>query len=78
MLREKNDDVYRRNMLDVEGTEQGNNKRYKKQKYKIKKRHGGAYGTLAEKLDKKNKTRRRENDEAANKLMMLNNEMIFL
>jgi len=59
MLREQFDDRFRRNQVEMDAPREGEKKRQRKQKYKFKARHGGVWGTVAEKIGKKNKKLRR-------------------
>jgi len=55
MLREKQDDAFRRNLIEMDAPTEGEKKRQRKAKYKIKARATGqAYKTLSQKLTKKN------------------------
>jgi hypothetical protein len=55
MLREKQDDAFRRNLIEMDAPTAGEKKRQDKAKYKIKARATGqAYKTLSQKLTKKN------------------------
>ena len=77
-MRERFDSVFRRNLLDlVDEEHEQRKKRDKKQRFKIKKRMGGVYGTLAQKMDKKNKKKQAE-IEAQSKKGFLHEDMILL
>ena len=77
-FRERFDSVYRRNLLDVVDTVHEQEKKRKiKAAYKFKQRQGAAYGTLAEKLDKKNKKKAAEID-ARSKRGFLQDDLILL
>ena len=47
-------------------------------KYKFKDRHGGTYGSLTAKLDKKNKKMKASLEEREGKLGVLNNDLILI
>ena len=78
MIREKFDDFFRRNLVEMDAPTEGEKKRQRKQRYKLKARRGGIYATEAQKLNKKNLKLKQANDEAENKQMMLQNDMIFI
>jgi len=71
MLREKQDDIFRTNKLESDAEYLGDRKRHRKLKFKMKARQGGAYGTLSEKLQKKNIKLKQANDDRENHAMML-------
>lgn len=52
MMRERFDDIFRRNMIEMDAPTQAEKKRQRKQEYKFINRSGGTYGTVAEKLNK--------------------------
>lgn len=55
MLRDRFDSVFRRNLVELDAPTVAEKKRQKKQIYKFTQRNSKAYGTQAERLDKKNK-----------------------
>ena len=55
LLRDRFDSVFRRNLVELDAPTTAEKKRQRKRAYKFKDRQGTAYGSLAEKLDKKNK-----------------------
>ena len=76
-MRERFDTVFRRNMLDVVDTvHEQEKKRKAKQHYKFKNRVA-VFGTVAEKLDRKNKQRKAER-EAQTKKGFLRDDLILL
>jgi len=54
LLHDRFDSIFRRNMVELDAPTNADKKRYRKTAYKFKNRRGGAYGTLAEKIMKKN------------------------
>ena len=58
MLRERFDSVFRRNLVELDAPTVAEKKRQIKRSYKFKDRKGGRYGTLAEKLKKKNEKKK--------------------
>lgn len=55
MLREKQDDAFRRNLIEMDAPTEGEKKRQRKRQYKIKQRAtGAAYKTESQKLSKRN------------------------
>lgn len=77
-LRDRFDSVYRRNLLDtVDHVDQAEKKRKLKNAYKFKLRSGTAYEGLTEKLDKKNKRKKKELD-AKSKTGFLKDDLILL
>jgi len=78
MLREKQDDFFRCNKIETDAEFLGDRKRHRKLKFKMKARQGGVYGTLSEKLQRKNKKMAEEQKERDNHAMMLQNDMIFI
>lgn len=67
-LRDRFDSIFRRNLLDVVDREhEAEMKRKVRGDYKFKKRSGAAYGSVAGKLDKKNKKLKAKLDEKERK-----------
>ena len=79
MLRDRYDSVFRRNMIEVEDEALAKKRRrdYKKI-YKFKQRSGGVYGSMAEKLHKKNLKKDKELKEQKKKEGILQDDMIFI
>jgi hypothetical protein len=71
--------VYRRNLLDVIDTvHEAEKKRKIKASSKFKQRSGAAYGSLAQKLDKKNKKYKESLDQRERKEGFLQDDLIML
>ena len=78
-LRDRFDSVYRRNLLDIVDTvHEAEQKRKKKADFKFKQRSGVAYGSVAAKLDKKNKKLKAKLDEKERKSGFLQDDLIML
>lgn len=78
ILRDRFDSVYRRNILDVIDTvHEGEKKRKLKTAYKFKQRSGAAFGSVAEKLKRKNDKKQAELD-ARSKQGFLQDDLIML
>ena len=78
MLRDRFDSVFRRNMVEMDAPTVAEKKRQRKMKYKFKDRHGGVYGSLTAKLDKKNKKLKANLDEREGKAGVLSNDLILI
>ena len=78
LLRDRFDSVFRRNMVEMDAPTVAEKKRQRKMRYKFKDRHGGAYGSLTAKLDKKNKKMKASLEEREGKLGVLNNDLILI
>lgn len=77
-LRDRFDSVYRQNMLDVvDVVHESEKKRKIKAAYKFKQRSGGIYGTVSEKLKRKNDKKQAELD-ARSKKGFLKDDLIML
>lgn len=71
--------MYRRNLLDVIDTvHEAEKKRKIKASSKFKQRSGAAYGSLAQKLDKKNKKYKESLDQRERKEGFLQDDLIML
>ena len=67
-MRDRFDSIFRTNKLDVvDRVHEAEKKRRDKAAFKFKQRSGAAYGTLAERLDRKNKKKQVELDARGNK-----------
>ena len=78
LLRDRFDSVFRRNMVEMDAPTVAEKKRQKKMRYKFKDRHGGVYGSLTAKLDKKNKKMKASLEEREGKMGVLNNDLILI
>lgn len=77
-LRERFDDVFRTNKLDVlDKVNEAEKKRRDRSNFKFKNRSGTGYGSLAEKLDRKNKQKQVEID-SRHKKGFLQDDLIML
>ena len=67
-MRDRVDSMFRTNKMDViDRVHEGEKKRRIKAAFKFKVRSGSAYGSLAQKLDKKNKKKQAELDSRGKK-----------
>ena len=78
LLRDRFDSVFRRNLVELDAPTTAEKKRQRKMAYKFKDRAGAAYGSLAEKLDKKNKKLKAKNDAREKKQGFLNDDLILI
>ena len=78
LLRDRFDSVFRRNLVEMDAPTNDEKKRQRKMKYKFKDRHGGVYGSLTAKLDKKNKKLKAKNDAREKKQGFLNDDLILI
>ena len=77
-MRDRFDSMFRTNKLDViDRVHEAEKKRRDKASFKYKQRSGTAYGTLAERLDRKNKKKQIELD-ARNNKGFLKDDLILL
>lgn len=77
LLHDRFDSIFRRNLVEMDAANNAEKKRRRKIQFKFKDRRGGAYGTLAAKLKKKNDKAKQRNDDRESK-SWLQNDMILI
>ena len=78
LLREHFDTRFRLGQVELDAPTKSEKKRSVKAQFKFKERRGGVYGTLAEKLQKKNEKARKDYEEKKNKSGFLNQDLILI
>ena len=79
LLRDRFDTVFRKNLIELEDPELMKKRRRDMKKiYKFKQRQGGVYGSVVEKLHKKNQKKAKEIKEKQNKEGFLQDDLIFI
>lgn len=76
-MRERFDDIFRRNLVELDAPTVNEKKRQIKRAYKFRDRKGGLNKTVSEKMAKSNKIAKQKNDEKSSNKWM-NSDMILI